>query len=533
MKRVLWLAVIAIAAYSRSASAVFCPALPIPQDATQQIKNCIKQAADTDKVVFLTSDHAVGASDTLTSYANDYPISSQIIVDGVSIIGSGVLWGSQIDINFGQGFSNTDTANAAFVQRNGAVMDGLTFNYPVQVKGQPLIEFPPTIAVQGSFCRVKNSFFPNSYVGIDATVAHGKLNMENLEFGVYFTAIRDDQCYDIDKIFVIHGNPGMFATWVDDSVMVNWMHQNSTFIQAGRIDWLWIKFAFAWGPKFGLNLVSSQYGATGDAQIETFGCDACQYGVYSNIQSGSVPWLISISHAALTAFDPTTGGGSGTGIYLYGVHGVSLDSPNCWGIRNSCVQFKNVDSFGINNLKVISGGWNQASAQQASMQGIDSSYSESMANWNAYIKSLFKIPAIEYKAQGWNTSDSGYALIELDNCSNGGVSLAAGDSNKSSSVGIVVNGGNNISLVANTVNVPSAPIVIANGATNIRAVANGGCAQDLSGSSSNRIDNLCGVVSTPTPTPTPTPVPTKNPTDPTPTPTASPTRTPKTGPVNP
>ena len=511
MKKVLGLlpALLLFAFYS---FATPCVPIPIPGDNTKVLRDCIATAAASDKVVDI---------------GGVFSITDQIIVSsGVKLRGPGTLQGGEMDIGFGQNYSNTDSANAAFVLKDYAAIDGLTFNYPAQTKGQPLIEFPPTISVQGSFCRVINSFFPNSYVGIDATLPHGKLNMENLEFGVYFTAIRDDQCYDIDKIVVVHGNPGMFATWVDDSAMVNWMHQNSTFIQAGRIDWLWIEFAFVWGPKYGLNMVASQYGATGDAQIETFGCDACQYGVYSNILSGPTPWLISISHAALTAFDPTTGGGSGTGIYLYGVHGVSLDSPNCWGIRNSCIQFKNVTSFGINNLKVISNGWNQASAQQANIQGMDSVYSEKMENWNAYIKRLFKIPDIEYKAQGWNTSNSGSALIELDNCSGGGVSLASGESNKSSSIGILVNGGNNISLVANTVDVPSASIVITNGAANIRAVGNGGCTQDLSDSSSNRIDNLCEAVSTPTPTPTltptPTPTPTKNPIDPTPTPKINP-----------
>ncbi len=476
--------------FAHNSFAVFCP--PVSGDNTNNLNQCIAQAATTDKVVMLMDFCVVDPSGKITATGSDYPISSQIVIpNGVSLIGSGTLWGTQVDVNFGQNHSNTDSANAAFVLKDYAVIDGITFNYPDQIKGKQLYEFPPTISVQGSFCRVKNSFFPNSYVGVDATVPHGKLNMQNLEFGVFYRGIRDDQCYDIDKLDVIHTNPGMFATWVDDSDVMNWMYNNSAAIEVSRIDWFYLNQFFAFGPKYGILISSSSHGSVGEAQIIQAGCDACRYGIYSNTSS-SKPWLLTISNWSGTAFSAVSGKDSGNSIYLVGVEGVNISNSNFWGVRNDAIYLQNCSSVSISGNNFIT--------------------------------------------NGWNTANNYSAAVHLVNCSRGNI-IGNNGAASNNGIGINLENSKNISVIGNRFETQSDSIRITGTASGIIATGNGGCVDDLSGGDpSNRIDNLCYAASeftptptitftptpTLTPTPTPTPTPTKNPTNPTPTPTFTP-----------
>ncbi len=479
-----WIVFIFLSLTASNSFAVFCP--PVAGDNTGNLNQCIAQAALSDRIVILGDSCLVDTSGSVVLLKSDYPISGQVIVPrgGISLIGSRAFSGTQIDINFGKNYSNTDSSNAAFVLMDGAVIDGLTFNYPDQVKGKQLYEFPPTISVQGSFCRVKNSFFPNSYVGIDATVPHGKLNMQNLEFGVYYRGIRDDQCYDIDKFDVIHANPGMFATWVDDSDVANWMYNNSAAIEVSRIDWFYLNQFFAFGPKYGILINSSSHGSVGEAQIIQAGCDACRYGIYSNT-SGSYPWLLTISNWSGTAFNPNNKNDGGNSIYLVNVSGVNISNSNFWGVKNDGIYLQNCSSISVSGNNFIT--------------------------------------------NGWNTANNYSAAIHLVNCSNGSV---IGNNGVASNNGIGINLENSqdISIMGNRFKTQSDSIRITGTASGIITVANGGCVDDLSGNDpSNKIDNPCYsasvftptpiIVSTPTPTATPTPTPTSTPVA-TPTPTS-------------
>jgi parallel beta-helix repeat protein len=468
--------------------AVFCP--PVSGDNTQNLRNCIAQASVTDFTVILGDFCEVDPTGHYISLPGRYPISDQVVVlTDVEILGSRTYWGSTIEVNFGSPYSNTDNSHAAIVLKEGAAIDGVTFDYPIQTKGKQLIEVPPSISVQGSFCRVKNMFFPNSYVGIDATAPHGRLNMENLEFGVYYRGIRDDQCYDIDKLNIIHANTGLWATWTDDSEVTNWVYNNSATIEVSRIDWLYINTFFAFGPKYGILINSSKNGTVGDAQIIQAGCDACQYGIYSNLTGNSWPWLIAISNFSGTSFNPIGGKGDGTSIYLVHVHGVNISNSNFWGVRNDGIYLEDCSSVSVSGNTFADNGWNSARNHSAA--------------------------------------------IHLVNCRRASVVGNTGTSNDGTSYAVRIEGGSNISIFANQFEVPGASVSI-EGATNVTALGNG-CVQDFGNDPTNRIDVSCSgdPAYTPTPmstrTPTPTPTPTRNPGDPTPTPTPTvlPTRIPK------
>ena len=471
------------------AFAVFCP--PVSGDNTQNLRACIAQAAATDNLVILADFCDVDSSGHFVDLPGAYPISDQIIVpSSVKILGSGTYWGATINVNFGQGLSNTDSSHAAFVLKDNAAIDGVTFFYPAQTKGIQLIEFPPTISVQGSFCRVLNSFFPNSYVGIDATVPHGKLNMENLEFGMYYRAIRDDQCYDVDKFVTIHANPGMWATWKDDSNVIGWMMNNSATLEVSRIDWLYVEQLFAFGTKYGILMTAKNNGSVGEAQIIQAGCDACRYGIYSNIQNvSSYPWLITISNWSGTAFDPVSGKGSGTSIYLANVNGVNISNSNFWGIRDDGVYLENCTGV------ILTGN--------------------------------------NFQTDNWNQSKNGSSAFHLVKCKRV-TAMANTGASTNGGAAFTINGGDDMSFVANQFNVQG-PSITLNGATNVKTSVNSGCVQDSWNDQSNRIDYPCSVdyFNTPIPTPTPTVTPTNPTVTPTPTPAILPTRIPKTGPANP
>lgn len=412
--------------FSKSLYSLNCP--PVVGDNTQNLKNCIDQAKNSDLIVFLSGGR--------------YPISEQIIVsESVSIVGIGTLWGTVLDINFGQDQTSKDLA--AFVLKNYASLDGITFNYPVQQKGYRLKMFPPTVSVQGSFCRVKNSFFPNSYIGIEASVPHGKLNLLNLEFGVYFRAIQIDQCYDIDKIDVIHANPGMFRTWKDDSDIFSWMMENSATLEVGRIDWLYVNQFFAFGTKYGILITESEHGTVGDAQIIQAGCDACRFGIYSDNKK-HFPWLITISNFSGTAFDPATGGGSGMGIYLKNIKGVNITNSNFWGVRDDGIYIEKSSSV------ILSGN--------------------------------------VFHNNSWNMSKGGFSAIHLVNCNRGTIIANSGSNNIKGSYGIRIEGGSSINILGNAFDVP---IFIENGAKDIFVMGNTGCTYDETNDSSNRIDVYC------------------------------------------
>jgi len=373
-------------------------------DDTNTLRGCIANAVQSDNVIEIKGV---------------FTISDQIVVlPKVALKGVGTYGGSQINIVFGKGYSYNDKSKAAFILKEGAVIDGLTFFYPDQEKGKKLEEFPPTISVQGSFCRVVNSFFPNSYVGIEASVPHGKLNMQNLEFGVFYRAIRDDQCYDIDKFNVIHANPAMWRTWQDDSDVFNWMFENSALIEVARIDWLWINTVFSFGTKYGILINSSEYGTVGEAQIIQAGCDACQYGIYVDPQSKHFPWLLTISNWSGTAFNSVNGKGSGVSIYICNTKGVTISDSNFWGIRDDGVYLENCENISLSNLNFLD--------------------------------------------NGWNIANNGSAAIHLSNCKLASIFGGGGSNSHKSSVGIIVEDSSNVTIVGTKFIVPASSIVIRN-----------------------------------------------------------------------
>jgi hypothetical protein len=466
MRKILGLTAVLILFCDSRSFGVSCP--PVAGDNTKNIRDCVAKASISDKLVILSGQ---------------YPISDQILVaSGVKLQGSGTFWGSEIDVNFGQDYPNTDGDHAAVVLQENSAVDGLTFFYPAQTKGKRLIEFPPSISVKGSFCRVINSFFPNSYVGIDAKYPHGKLNMENLEFGMYFRGIRIDECYDIDKFSIIHANPGMWATWVDDSEVIGWMMDNSATIEAQRIDWLWVSQMFAFGTKYGILLTSSSHGATGEAQILQSGCDACRYGIYSDVESGGRPWLITVSNWSGTAFNPVVKISDGVSIYLANIEGVNISNANFWGVRNEAIFLNNCSTVALSGNNFIT--------------------------------------------NGWNTADNNSSAIRLVNCKRGNIIGNNGSSSRESSLGIILENSHDITLIANRFEIQSPAIKILSFSSGIIALANGGCVQDLTNDPTNKLDAPCYAQPQNTPTPTPTPTATIAPTC---TPTPTPRRTPRKG----
>jgi len=438
-----WLIVIAAVCVALPLWATEC--LLISGDNTDQVQKCLDDAAKGDHVV------------NIAPFLISAPVT---IPERTALRGSGASWGTVVTVNFGRGESSENKLRAGLIMKNGSTIDGITPFYPGQLVGKALVEYPPTIAVISGDTTVENCTFPNSYVAVDVRGAHGRFFVRNNRYGPHFRMIRIDECYDVDDLSNNRSNPAIWAG-NDNSELYAWMHNNSVGIEANRLDWLWIDRFFDWGVKYGIWLNQSVNGISHGVQVVQSGCDACRYGIYSNIESGDRPWLVTVSNWSGTSFNPVDDKDDGVSIYLAHIEGVNISNSNFWGLRNEGIY--------LNDCSTVS------------------------------------LLGINFLTDDWNIAENNSAAIHLVNCRRGSIVGNSGASSRDSSVGIILEGSHNIKVIANPFETKGPAIKILSSSSGITALANGGCVQDLTNDPTNKIDTPCYMQPQNTATPIPTP----------------------------
>jgi len=327
--------------FSSYAYSIVCP--NVPGDDTQCLRECLQEAKNSDKVAELYGD---------------FIITGQIVVpQGVVLKGTGAYWGSTIKVTFGEELAYDDRSNGAIVIEKNVILDGLTFFYSYQTRSGPFKSYPPTVVIaqDSGFQSIKNCFFPNSYTAIDMTEAHGRVSIFMNQFGASFRGIRVNRCYDIDRISFNHFN---YNIWEVDQSTWFWLYNNGVALEAARVDWLWVNNLFVFGYKYGIWLTSTESGTSGPVEITNVGFDMCQRGIFSNVESGPRPWLVSIVNSDFVAGNPSSflSSNDGIGIELVGISQLTLRDNKFWGIRDKAIRLERCEKITVDSNKISN--WN-------------------------------------------------------------------------------------------------------------------------------------------------------------------------------
>jgi hypothetical protein len=170
-------------------------------------------------------------------------------------------------IDFGAG--GTSKANAAILTTSQTAIDGLAFYYPNQIgSGLSPILYPPTIALVGDpnednkcfVCNITNCVLANPWIGIDATVFHEQLLIQNLKFFAWNTGIVIDNGTDTDIIQNVLANATMTYVSGDfpasNDIFAYAFLNNGVGIKIGRSDGIRLENISIIGMSRGLLLTS-------------------------------------------------------------------------------------------------------------------------------------------------------------------------------------------------------------------------------------------------------------------------------------
>lgn len=406
------------------AGATVCP--PVEGDNSENLRSCLALAAQTDNRVQIGGTYTIISPDPIT------------IPPGVTLEGVPSAWGATISVDTPPSlYSYDDDDHATFILGNGSAVRGVTAFYPRQLWTKGLAEYPPFIALayRATDVTISDSFFINAYVAISAWRRSSRVNVLNNRYGEYFRMVRINENYDIDRIINNHSNPGLWPGKGDATERKLWRHANAVGIELGRADWPRIDQFFAWGVKVGILLTQSPQGIAGVVNIDQSDCDACAYGIYSDVEVAPYPRLLSISGWGAAPYDPNKPSqdpeNQGTAIYLRNVNEVNVSNSKFFAARD--------DAIHIENANVVS------------------------INGNVF------------RANGWNITRKGTAAIRLVGCSNAAVVGNAGKNDYFNSRAIVIESGDNIKVLANAFQLGGGqPVVIFDAQTqNSFALGNG------------------------------------------------------------
>jgi len=153
----------------------------------------------------------------------------------------------------GSVIAQTSTSHSAVIMSSKTTLDGINFWYPNQpgITTTPT-EYPATIVPSDTHPTkvvINNCVLVNPYVGIDFTVLHELLTIQNVRIFAWFKCIRIDQSYDIDRLIDVHVNPNVMydGTWTGNTAYVYTINNVCSAFEFGKADQLYVSKCFSYG----------------------------------------------------------------------------------------------------------------------------------------------------------------------------------------------------------------------------------------------------------------------------------------------
>jgi parallel beta-helix repeat protein len=180
-----------------------------------------------------------------------YNLAAAVIAyENVHIIGSGHAIGLRRDMANTAAVLTVSTQISAISAYRGSWIDNLAFYYPSQQTNAAPTSYPATIILTNdgnapNDCMISKCLFVNSYIGVNALVAHERLRVLNCAGWPLYIGIEIDLSTDIDYIKDNHFNPNYYSG--NGSTLVAWMESNAIGIKSGQADGAQIVGNFLWG----------------------------------------------------------------------------------------------------------------------------------------------------------------------------------------------------------------------------------------------------------------------------------------------
>lgn len=185
-----------------------------------------------------------------------FKITSIVIPLGVSLVG---------DYTFNSDRSNgtwlycVGTTDAAITCVNQNTISQIGFYYPEQVldgSGNPKV-YPASIKIfkDANRITIRDVFFQNTYIAIDADRHHELLTIENVQGYAIYQGIIIDYMTDIDRISNVHFNCNAWDNTNNKPANVvdffKWTRKQGTAFTVRRADWISFVSCFALGYRYG------------------------------------------------------------------------------------------------------------------------------------------------------------------------------------------------------------------------------------------------------------------------------------------
>jgi hypothetical protein len=227
------------------------------------------------------------------------------------------------------------TTGQALMVRSGVTLRGLSFFYPEQVNTDTPFQYPPTIRLQDASANnviLRDLLLENSYIGIDATGSHERLEILNVSGNPLNLGISIDQNLHMDVL----SNINFTASWSLPSTgllpeysvgtAMEYTSRNGTAFRFGRMDFFSASKLTAHGFKTGIEMVTGSPVTGGSyGMIDSYLCDACQFGVTA-ATNGIAGSGIHFVNSEIVLYSPFAAANSMSALYLPG----TANGPIYW-----------------------------------------------------------------------------------------------------------------------------------------------------------------------------------------------------------